>query len=265
MYIEKLTEEIEDWLEKADEEETLRFLGYPLHEKVDGVIILELLGYYGTVAQTVSKELYSIAHKSSKLAGVFSSYFNEMIQLSSEDILLPVSVVKVEIGANTFIITSSNFLIPDVISYKLSEELWSFYSQLNPLKIVIIDGVHNYTRNIATLPRVHKVKSYESVIQLSEHSNSNFTMMGQSASSFLSYYSNPLKVPVEMLVVDSFTNYDPASALEVLKVFTDEFNIEYDFSNLIQEVKEFENTFQESENKIPSMSKELTSDSQYFL
>ena len=30
MYIEKLTEEIEDWLEKADEEETIKFLRYPL-------------------------------------------------------------------------------------------------------------------------------------------------------------------------------------------------------------------------------------------
>ena len=30
MNIEELTEEIEDWLEKADEEETLKFLKYPL-------------------------------------------------------------------------------------------------------------------------------------------------------------------------------------------------------------------------------------------
>jgi len=32
MNIEELTDEIEDWLEKADEEETLKFLRYPLNE-----------------------------------------------------------------------------------------------------------------------------------------------------------------------------------------------------------------------------------------
>ena len=44
MHLEKLTEEIEEWLEKA-EEETLRFLGRSIPDNIDGIIILELLGY----------------------------------------------------------------------------------------------------------------------------------------------------------------------------------------------------------------------------
>jgi predicted ATP-grasp superfamily ATP-dependent carboligase len=265
MHIEKLTEEIEDWLEKADEEETLRFLGYPFKEKVDGVIIIELLGYYGAVAQTISKELHSISYNTSKLAGFFSTYFNEMIQFNLNDILLPVSIVKVEISGKTYILTSSNFPIPDIISYQLSEELWSFYSKLNPSKIVIIDGVHNYKRNIENIPCVHKIKSYESIVQLSKQSSSNFTMMGQSASSFLSYYFNPLKIPVEMLVADSFANYDPFAALEILKVLTDELKIDYKFEKLIQEVKKFQSSVQSSENQMTDIREELNSDTHFFL
>jgi predicted ATP-grasp superfamily ATP-dependent carboligase len=265
VYIEKLTEEIEDWLEKADDEETIRFLSYPLEEKIDGAIILEFLGYFGAVAQIVSKEIHSVTRKSSKIAGIFSTYFNEMIQLSSKDILLPISIIQAEIGSNTFIISSSNFPIPDIVSYQLAEELLSFYDRFNPSKILIVDGAHSYTRSIAKTPHVHRISAKNFDIHVSDKMNSNFTMMGQSASSFLLYHSNLLNIPVEMLIVDSFANYDPVSALEILKTIAQEFEIEIDFSNLIKEVSEFKNSFQDSEVKLPKIEEESTSDSRFFM
>ncbi|MHA2289734.1 MAG: PAC2 family protein [Promethearchaeota archaeon] len=265
MYLEKLTEEIEEWLEKADEEETLRFLGRPIPEKTDGIIIIELLGYYGAVAQTITKELQALSHKNIKLAGVFSSYFNEMVQLIAEDILLPISLVQVQIGSNRFILTTSSFAIPDVISYQLAEELWAFYMRLNPSKIVIIDGVHNYRRDILTVPEVHRVKSSNIGVELQRSNTSDFTMMGQAASSFLTYYSNRENIPVELLTVDSFAEYDPVSALELLKVLTRDYTIDPDFTDLLKESEVFKSNYQASK-KSNLEDRNLTSpDSQFFM
>ena len=90
-------------------------------------------------------------------------------------------------------------------------------------------------------------------------------MMGQSASSFLSYYFNPLKIPVEMLVADSFANYDPLAALEILKVLTDELKIDYKFEKLIQEVKKFQSSIQSSESQLTDTREELNPDTHFFL
>ncbi|PWI49662.1 hypothetical protein CEE45_00605 [Candidatus Heimdallarchaeota archaeon B3_Heim] len=265
MHLEKLTEEIEEWLEKADEEETLRFLGRTIPDNTEGIIILELLGYYGAVAQTVTKELQTLSQKSLKLAGAFSSYFNEMIQLIDEDILLPISLVQVKIGSNRFILTTSSFAIPDVISYQLADELWSFYLKLNPSRIIIIDGVHNFRRDASSVPQVHQVNSSKSGVEFKENIDSDFTMMGQAASSFLTYYSNVENIPIELLTVDSFADYDPVSALELLKVFTHDFKIEHDFSNLLKEVSSFKDTFQASKERIPEDKSILHTDSQFFV
>ncbi len=264
MYLEKFTEEIEDWLEKADEEETLRFLGRHVPENVEGIIIIELLGYYGAVAQTITKELQALSQKNLKLAGVFSSYFNEMVQLISEDILLPISLVQVQIGSHRFILTTSSFAIPDVISYQLSEELWSFYLNLKPSKIIIIDGVHNFRREISAPPQVHRLNSSGSRVEFPKQSTSDFTMMGQAASSFLTYYFNNENIPIELLTVDSFAEYDPESALELLKILAHEFEIEPDFSNLLKEVDIFKSTFLTSNSNKIKNNKFSSSDSQFF-
>ncbi|MHA1976124.1 MAG: PAC2 family protein [Candidatus Hodarchaeales archaeon] len=265
MYLEKLTEEIEEWLEKADEEETLQFLDRPIPESTEGIIILELLGYYGAVAQTVTKELQALSQKSVKLAGVFSSYFNEMIQFIGEEILLPVSLVQVQIGSNQFILTTSSYAIPDVISYQLAEELWAYYLKLKPSKIIIIDGVHNYRRDIQSVPEVHKVNSSRSGVKFQNENASDFTMMGQAASSFLTYYSNSDNIPIELLTVDSFAEYDPVSALELLKLLTHDFKIEHDYSKLQKEVDTFINGYQVSKESTPDARKINSSESQFFL
>ena len=265
MYLEKLTEEIEEWLEKADEEETLRFLGKLIPENTEGIIILELLGYYGAVAQTITKELHTLSKKSIKLAGVFSSYFNEMIQFIAEDIILPVSLVHVQIGSNQFILTTSSFAIPDVISYQLAEELWSYYLKLKPSKIIIIDGVHNYRRDILSVPEVHKVNSSRSGVKFQNEKASDFTMMGQAASSFLTYYSNADNIPIELLTVDSFAEYDPVSALELLKLITHDFKIDHDFSKLQKEVDTFTNAYPVSKGSTSDNRKIESPDSQFFL
>ncbi|MHA2174495.1 MAG: PAC2 family protein [Candidatus Hodarchaeales archaeon] len=243
MYIELLTEEIEDWLEKAEDEENLRFLTWSMPEKSDNVIILELLGYYGTIAQTVTKKIASSGQEHQKIAGIFSRYFNEMIHFQSKNILLPVSLVKTKIGNQDYILTTSSFAIPDVISYQLSEELLTFYETLSPSKIVIIDGVHSYQRNINIAPEVHRINSLKSNIDLLGNKNSNFTMMGQSASSFLTYYSNNANIPVELVVVESFPEYDPISSYKLLNELQGDFELDSDFSDLLKEIEIFKRKF----------------------
>ncbi|MHA2238917.1 MAG: PAC2 family protein [Candidatus Hodarchaeales archaeon] len=254
MNIEELTEEIEDWLEKADEEETLKFLKYPLDENPEEVIIIELLGHYGAVAQSVAKKLLSAGKNHEKLAGVFSSYLTEMIQLQAGSILLPISIVKTRIGTKNFIITTSSFPIPDVVSYQLAEELLRFYNKLNPSKIILIDGVHSYDRDIATPPTIHHITSFNSD-----------TMMGQVASSLLTYYLNPRNIPVELLLVDSFAEADPISSLEVLTSLNREYGEVLDLSDIKDEASNFKGNFKKFNGKSSSIKEVLTSESQFFV
>jgi predicted ATP-grasp superfamily ATP-dependent carboligase len=265
MNIEELTEEIEDWLEKADEEETLKFLKYPLGEKLEKIIIIELLGHYGAVAQSVAKKLLSAGKNQEKLAGVFSSYLTEMIQLQAGSILLPISIMKVRIGITNFIITTTSFPIPDVVSYQLAEELLQFYNQLNPSKIILIDGVHSYDRDIATTPAIHHITSFHSDKSQNGGSKSNFTIMGQVASSLLTYYSNPSKIPVELLLVDSFAESDPISSLEILTSFNSEYGDVLDLSDLKNEASKFKGDFKKFNDKPSSIKEILTSESQFFV
>jgi len=199
----------------------------------------------GSHAQTITNELHSVAKEKQKIAGIFSSYFNEMIQIQSENILLPVSLIKTKIGNQSFILTTSSFAIPDVISFKLSEELLSFYETLSPSKIVIIDGVHSYQRKIESSPEVHRIKSFNSDIDLLGSKNSNFTLMGQSASSFLTYYSNAANIPVELIVVDSFPDYDPISSFQLLNELKVDLPLNSDFSDLLREISIFKNNFRQ--------------------
>lgn len=265
MYIELLTEEIEDWLEKAEDEENLRFLSYSKPRKSDNVIIIELLGYYGTIAQTITKELYSLANENQKIAGIFSSYFNEMIQIQSENILLPISLISTKIGNQSYILTTSSFAIPDVISFQLSEELLTFYETLSPSQIIIIDGVHNYQRKIEKSPKVHRIKSFQSDIDLLGNNHSTFTLMGQSASSFLTYYSNAANIPVELIVVDSFPDYDPISSYTLLNELKVDLALDPDFSDLLSEIDLFKNTFRSKKEPILGEQEDGESDSKYFI
>ncbi|MCK4848656.1 MAG: PAC2 family protein [Candidatus Heimdallarchaeota archaeon] len=265
MNIEELTEEIEDWLEKADEEETLKFLKYPLDENLEGAIIIELLGHYGTVAQSVAKKLLSTAKDHKKLAGIFSIYFTEMVQLRAGSILLPISLVKVRIGTTNFIITTTSFPIPDVVSYQLAEELLLFYNKLKPSKIILIDGVHSYNRDIATTPMVHHITSLQPDINRNDDEKSNFTMMGQVASSLLTYHLNTEDIPIELLLVDSFAESDPISSLEVLTVLNREYGDILDLSDLKDEASNFKNNFIKFNDKPSSIKEVLTSESQFFV
>jgi len=265
MNIEELTEEIEDWLEKADEEETLKFLKYPLEENLEGAIIVELLGHYGAVAQSVAKKLLSTGKNHKKLAGVFSSYITEMVQLQAGSILLPISLVKVRIGTIDFIITTTSFPIPDVVSYQLAEELMLFYNKIKPSKIILIDGVHSYNRDIATIPAIHHITTFQSDLGRNEDIESNFTMMGQVASSLLTYYQNPENIPVELLLVDSFAESDPISSLEVLTLINREYGGILDLSDLKHEASNFQKNFKEPNDKSSSIKEILTSESQFFV
>lgn len=265
MNLEELTEEIEDWLEKADEEETLKFLEYPLDDNPEQVIIIELLGHYGAVAKSVARKLLSAGKNQEKLAGFFSSYLTEMIQLQAGSILLPISILKLRIGATNFIITTTNFPIPDVVSYQLAEELLLFYMKLKPSKIILIDGVHSYDRDITRSPAIHHITSFNSDKSESRGKKSNFTMMGQVASSLLTYYSNPNNIPIELLLVDSFAETDPISSLEILTLLNRKYGFVLDFSDLKDEASNFKDNFKNINGNSSSIKEALTSESQFFV
>ncbi len=250
--LENLTGEIEEWLEKADEEENLKFIKQKDSESgfFKNTVAIELLGYFGSVDRMIAKEVQKFSQKKKKLAGFFSSYFNEMVQLYSDEILLPITLLHSQIGSQDFIITTGSFAIPDVISYQLAEELYDFYKKHKVSKILLIDGVYNYQRQIDKKPQVHRISTSESKIKVINEKKADFTLMGQIASSFLTYWSHDDNIPIEILVVDAFSEYDPVSSLELLKVLTEEWGIEGDFGELRRKSQEFIQSYMKSREEI---------------
>jgi len=246
MYLETLTDEIEDWIEKAEETENLRLIHRGETNHTTGAIAIELLGYYGSIDKLITKEFLKVSQKSQKIAGFFSNYFNEMIEFSLGEILLPISVLSLNIGNQPYILTTTNFAIPDIICYRLSEELLSFYQQLNVSKIILIDGVYSRYRSLNQLPRVHRIISNDFKIHMISEKKSDFSMMGQIASSFLTYRSQMPKIPLEIVAVESFAEYDPISAYELLKFINHEFNID----NGLDYIKELADDFKQELNAV---------------
>ena len=104
MHIENLTGEIEDWLEKIEEEENLKFIRQDESKPLEGTVVIEMLGYYGSVDRMITKEIQRLSRETRKLAGIFSSYFNEMVQIYYGEILLPITILQSKIGSNEFIL-----------------------------------------------------------------------------------------------------------------------------------------------------------------
>lgn len=265
MHIESLTGEIEEWLEKAEEEENLKFIKQEDFELSKGTIVIEMLGYYGSVSQIVAEEIQRMSSEKKKLAGFFSSYINEMVQLLSEEILLPITLLQSKIGSKEFILTTSNFAIPDVISYQLSEELYAFYRRHNVSKIYLLDGVHNYSRNINTIPQVHRISTEGFKIRVENQKPANFTLMGQIASSFLTYWSHNDGIPIEIFVVDAFADFDPISSLELLKVIAQEWALKGDFRELGRKSQEFQQLYLQSREKTKKERLEDSTDPRFFV
>ncbi|WP_455141040.1 PAC2 family protein [Candidatus Hodarchaeum mangrovi] len=260
MYLETLTDEIEDWIEKAEETENLRLIYKGETNHLKGAIAIELLGYYGSVDKLITKELLKVSQKSQKIAGFFSNYFNEMIEFSLGEILLPISVLSLNIGNQPYILTTTNFAIPDIICYRLSEELFSFYQQLNVSKILLIDGVYSRHRSLHQLPKVHRIISNDFKIHMISKEKSNFSMMGQIASSFLTYRSQIPNIPLEIVAVESFAEYDPISAYELLKFLNQEFNID----NGLEYIKELADDYKREINAIYEEEKEEENPEKFF-
>ena len=168
MYLENLDEQIEDWFEQAETEDTLKFLGNNNSFDLKNPIIIEMLGYYGSVDQLIANEIQKINVHKTKLAGLFSNYLNEMIQLSSNEILLPITLLHFKIEDQDYILVSTSFPIPDIIGYQLSEELYKFYKKINSSKIILIDGVHTNERDIDIKPKVHKITSSDFQMNLNK-------------------------------------------------------------------------------------------------
>lgn len=265
MHLENLTVEIEDWLEKAEEEENLKFIRQDESKPLEGTVVVEMLGYYGSVDRMITKEIQRMSQKTRKLAGFFSSYFNEMVQIYSGEILLPITILQSKIGSNEYIFTTSNFAIPDVISYRLSEELYRFYQQLKVAKIFLLDGVYNYKRNIKQKPQVHRITSSDYQIEVKNKKPANFTLMGQIASSFLTYWSYNGDIPIEIIAVDAFSDYDPISSLELLKVLTQQWGIEANFNELERRSQEFRQISKQSKKEISAEEQKEGLDPRFFI
>ncbi len=264
MYLEELTEEIEDWLEKAEEED-LKLIGQVNPEFLEETIAVEILGYYGSVGTLIARELQKLSKQKIKLAGFFSSYFNEMIQLFSGEILLPITLLQSKIGFQNVIITTSSFAIPDVISYRLAEELYRFYRKNKVSKILLIDGVYNNKRRIDNQPQVHRISASEFQFKVQNKKSADFTLMGQIASSFLTYWSYNESIPVEIIVVDAFSDYDPISSLELMKVLAQEWAIEGNFKELEGKSQEFSQSRLQSHEESEIKSQESVSDPRYYI
>lgn len=265
MNIENLTGEIEEWLEKADEEENLKFLKQENSKSNGKTVVIEMLGYYGSVDLMIAQEIQKLSKKKKKLAGFFSNYFNEMVQLHSGEILLPITILKSQIGSQDFIVTTSSFAIPDAISYRLADELYRFYKECNVSKIVLIDGVYNDRRKFDIKPQIHRILASKSKIKVINEKIANFTLMGQIASSFLIYWSYKDSIPIEIIVVDAFSDYDPISSLELLKVLTNEWKIEGDFSELERRSQEFNQSHLHIQNEIKNKKQNHFSDPRFFI
>ncbi len=265
MYLENLTGEIEDWFEKVEDEETLKFIRQSKSQPLEGAVVIEMLGYYGSVDRMITKEIQKLNQNTKKLAGFFSSYFNEMVQMYSGEILLPITILQSQIGSKDFILTTSNFAIPDVISYRLAEELYGFYKKQNVSKIYLLDGVYNYKRDIKQKPQVHRITSSEFQIKVTNQKLANFTLMGQIASSFLTYWSYGGDIPIEIIVVDAFSDYDPISSLELLKVLTKQWGIEADLNELEKRSQEFSQLHKPSKKEINAEEQEGDFDPRFFI
>ncbi|MFX0171008.1 MAG: PAC2 family protein [Candidatus Hodarchaeota archaeon] len=265
MYFDKLSGEIDDLLEKAEDENNIKFIGEDDYFPHEGEVVIEMLGFYGSVNQIIAKEVQKIALKKKKIAGIFSSYFSEMVQIISGEILLPITIHQVQIGSQPFILTTSNFSVPDIIGYQLAEELFKFYKRQKVSKILLIDGVYNIERNIYKKPQIHKIFSSDFQINVLNNEVADFTLIGQSACSFLTYWGYREDIPIEIVVVDSFSEYDPMSSLELLKNLMLEWGIKGDLNDLEKKSKEFKLSYIHSENGSEVERQEKNSDQRFFI
>jgi predicted ATP-grasp superfamily ATP-dependent carboligase len=235
---------METLLEEMEEEDKLRFIVQNDSAPPVGAVAIEILGYYGSVGHLVASEIQRTAINMNKLAGFFTSYMTEMVHLSSEEILLPVTILNLEIGDHPYILTTTNFAIPDAIGYQIAEELYRFYQKYKVSKILLVDGVYNRGRSIEKRPWVHKIVSKEQKLEVINGGNADensFTLCGQIACSFLTYWGND--IPVEMFVVDTFPEYDPISSHTLLLYLAEEWGIMGDFTGLEKKAHEFKTQY----------------------
>lgn len=257
---------IETLLEEAEQEESLRFLVRTDSTPPVGAVAIEILGYYGSVGHLVTVEIQRAAVHMNKLAGIFTSYMTEMIQLSSDEIHLPVTILQLEIGDQPYIFTTTNFAIPDAIGYRIAEELYHFYLKHEVTKILLVDGVYNRSRSIDKKPCVHKIASNGQQLEVTHRSltsGKSFTLCGQIACSFLTY--SGYDIPVEMFVVDTFADYDPISSYTLLLYLAEEWGFTGDFSTLEKKVQEFKAHYVRRSEDKTSQTKDNKTASQNFI
>ncbi|MFW9778765.1 MAG: PAC2 family protein [Candidatus Heimdallarchaeota archaeon] len=257
---------VETLLEEMEEEENLRFLIRNEFVPPVGAVAIEILGYYGSVGHLVAHEIRRTTSQMNKLAGFFTNHMTEMVQLSSNDILLPITIQYLEIRDRPYFLATTNFAIPDAIGYQIAEELFRFYQQHKVTKILLVDGVYNSNRSIDKKPRVHKIASNEQRLEVTSEmttAGDSFTLCGQIACSFLTYWGN--NIPVEVFVVDTFPEYDPISSYALLLHLSEQWGFTGNFSRLEEKAQEFKAHYASTLEGKMDQNKPSDPDSQFFV
>ncbi len=90
-------------------------------------------------------------------------------------------------------------------------------------------------------------------------------MMGQVASSFLTYWSHDAEIPIEIITVDSFSDYDPISSLEILKVLDQDWQLKVDFNELERKSHKFRKEILSSKQILEIEQQNEDSDKKFFI
>ena len=84
-----IIKEMEDHLDNINRQESFQFINSKENVKFDSdLIVVEALGYHGLVDQLISNEIQGLSKKITKLAGLYSNYLSEMIQVQKKEIIL---------------------------------------------------------------------------------------------------------------------------------------------------------------------------------
>ncbi|MFW9856602.1 MAG: PAC2 family protein [Candidatus Thorarchaeota archaeon] len=257
---------VETFLEEMEEQDNLRFIIQNDFSPPVGAVAIEILGYYGAVGHLVASEIRRATPRMNKLAGFFTNHMTEMVQLSSNEILLPITIQYLEIRDRPYFLATTNFAIPDAIGYQIAEELYRFYQKHKVAKILLVDGVYNRDRSMDKKPLVHKIASNEQHLEVMSEmitSGNSFTLCGQIACSFLTYWGN--NIPVEVFAVDTFPEYDPISSYTLLLHLSEEWGFIGDFSELEEKAHEFKTHYVSTLGGKRDQNKPSDPDSQFFV
>lgn len=211
-----IIKEMEDHLDNINQQETFQFINSKENIQFDkNLIVVEALGNHGLVDQLISNEIQGLSKKITKLAGLYSNYLSEMIQVQKKEIILPISILKCDLlNSKSIIFVTTNFAIPDVVSYSIAEKLHEWYTKNGLKKIIIIDGVQS-KKDILN----HTITTFgysNGVFNGLESANTDLNIVGPTAGSLITYI-NHKDISLKVFLIESNKDYDPHAALNLFE------------------------------------------------